>query len=331
MKPRKCFLPIMLIVLLWLAVAACAAPTPASKPAAAPTAAPAAAAPRVVEKVVTQVVEKQVEKVVAATAPAAAGKTANADTVSSAAPYYSETRKIIKNGEMNLLVADTDRALDRVTSIAADSGGYVISSQTTVKSGFKYASMTLGVPVEQFEAVQRQLRALAVEVLSDTASGKDVTDEYVDLQSRLANLEATQARIREFLARANTVEEALKVNAQLTEIEGQIAQVKGRLNYLGGRAAFSTIVVNLEPQRPTPTPSPTPTVTPTPTPVAWRPGETLHDATGTLGAMLRGFGDLLIWLVIVVVPFVLVLGLIIAFVVWLLRKLRKPTRPKANG
>ncbi|MCX6028286.1 MAG: DUF4349 domain-containing protein [Chloroflexi bacterium] len=327
MIPRKRFAPIVLIVLLWLVVAACAAP--------APTAAPAASAPRVVEKVITQVVEKQVvapAKAPAPTqAPAAADKSASADTAGNVSLDYSETRKIIKNGELNLLVADTDRTVDRVTSIAADSGGYIISSQTTVKAGFKYASLTLGVPVEQFEAVQRQLRGLALEVQSDTASGKDVTDEYVDLQSRLANLEATQARIREFLARANTVEEALKVNAQLTEIEGQIAQVKGRLNYLGGRAAFSTIAVNLEPQRPTPTPSPTPTVTPTPTPAVWRPGETFQDATGTLGTMLRGFGDLLIWLVIVVLPFVLLLGLIIAFVAWLLRKLRRRTPPKANG
>ncbi len=318
-RPNRTYL-IVPFILLGLLIAACAAPAPqrstlsAAPAAAAPTAAPAPAkAPAP-----TQV-------------PAAAGKSAEANTTGSVSPYYSETRKIIKNGEMNLLVADTDRGLDQVTSIAADSGGYVISSQTTVKSGFKYATLTIGVPVEQFEAVQRQLRSLAIQVLSDTASGKDVTDEYTDIQSRLANLEATQARIREFLARANTVEEALKVNAQLTEIEGQIAQAKGRLNYLGGRSAFSTILVNLEPQRPTPTPTLTPTPTPTPTPAIWQPGETVRAATGTLSALLRGFGDLLIWLVIVVLPFVIVLGLLIAFIVWLLRKLRRPAPPKANG
>ena len=214
----------------------------------------------------------------------------------SASPYRAN-RLIIKNGEMNLLVANTDRAIDQVTDIAVNSGGYIVSSRTWFDGEFKFATLTMGVPVDQFEAVQRQLRAIAVTVLSDTASGQDVSEEYVDLQSRLTNLEATAARVREFLAQAKTVEEALKVNAQLSELESEIEQVKGRMNYLKDRAAFSTIVVNLEPQRPTPTP------TPTPTPAAWVPGKTVEAATSTLGSLLRTLGDMLIWLVVVVGPF----------------------------
>jgi len=214
----------------------------------------------------------------------------------SASPYRAN-RLIIKNGEMSLLVANTDRAVDQVTDIAVNSGGYVVSSRTWFDGEFKFATLTMGVPVDQFEAVQRQLRAIAVTVLSDTASGQDVSEEYVDLQSRLTNLEATAARIREFLAQAQNVEEALQVNARLTEVENEIEQIKGRMNYLKDRAAFSTIVVNLEPQRPTPTP------TPTPTPAAWLPDKTVEAASGALGNILRALGDLVIWLVVVVGPF----------------------------
>ncbi|HKZ84577.1 MAG TPA: DUF4349 domain-containing protein [Anaerolineae bacterium] len=211
-------------------------------------------------------------------------------------PYRAD-RLIIKNGEMNLLVANTDRAVDQVTDTAVNSGGYIVSSRTWFDGEFKFATLTMGVPVDQFETVQRQLRAIAATVLSDTASGQDVSEEYVDLQSRLTNLEATAARIREFLAQAQNVEEALQVNARLTEVENEIEQIKGRMNYLKDRAAFSTIVVNLEPRRPTPTP------TPTPTPVAWAPGKTVEAATSTLGSLLRTLGDMLIWLVVVVGPF----------------------------
>ena len=214
---------------------------------------------------------------------------------------------------MNLLVAETDRAVDQVTDIAVTSGGYIVSSRTWEQDGIKLATLTMGVPVDQFEAAQRRLRAIAVSVLSDTASGQDVSDEYVDLQSRLTNLEATAARIRDFLAQAKTVEEALKVNAQLSEIEAEIEQIKGRMQYLTDRAAYSTIVVNLEPQRPTPTPTATPTPTPTATPVAWMPDKTFEAASGTLGGMLRMLGDLAIWLGVVVAPFavpVAIVGLI---------------------
>lgn len=231
-------------------------------------------------------------------------------------------RKIIKNGEMNLLVADIDRALDQVTNIAVDSGGYIISSQVAMRGDLKVATLNLGVPVEQFEAVQRQLRSIAAKVVSETASGKDVTDEYVDLQSRLANLEATAARVREFLKQAQTVDEALKVNAQLTEIEGQINQVKGRMNFLRDRSAFSTLLVNLEPVRLTPTPTATLTPTPTPTPVAWRPDETFKTATGILGSVLQWLGDLLIWAIVLIGPILVVAAAIIIVTLWLRQRRR---------
>jgi len=195
------------------------------------------------------------------------------------------------------MVAGTDRAIDQVTDIAVNGGGYIGSSRTWFDGELKFATLTMGVPVDQFEAVQRQLRAIAVTVLSDTASGQDVSDEYVDLQSRLTNLEATAARIREFLDQSKNVEEALQVNARLTEVENEIEQIKGRMNYLKDRSAFSTIVVNLETQRPTPTP------TPTPTPAGWMPEETFEAASGALGRILRTLGDLAIWFGVVVAPF----------------------------
>ena len=227
---------------------------------------------------------------------------------------YQSNRMIIKNGEMNLLVADTDRAIDQVTGIAVDNGGYVVSSKSWTQDELKYASLTMGVPSDQFEATKRRLRAIAVDVLSDTASGQDVSDEYVDQQSRLTNLEATQARIREFLNQAKNVDEALQVNARLTEVEAEIEQVKGRMQYLKDRSAFSTLTINLEPQRPTPTP------TPTATPVGWRPEQTFNQAAGTLTGLLRSLGDLLIWLGVVVAPFAVLALIIWAIVVRARRK-----------
>ena len=249
--------------------------------------------------------------------PAAGGSTsdgvnATIKNPSSASPYQAN-RMIIKNGEMSLMVTSTDRAIDLVTGVAVDSGGYIVSAKTWVQDGYKYATINMGVPSDQFEAVQRQLRTLAIEVLIDTSSGQDVSDEYVDLQSELTNLEATRARIREFLDKATKVEEALQVNAQLTEIEGQIGQVKGRMQYLKDRSAFSTMLVNIEQQRPTPTPYPTAT------PTYWQPGETLSDAGDALGEILRGLGDLVIWLAVVVAP----LAVPVVGVVLVARRARK--------
>lgn len=233
-----------------------------------------------------------------------------------------QSRMIIKNGEMRLLVADTDSAMDRVLQIASDAGGYILSSRTwfdeNVSASDKYASLTLSVPVDQFELVLNRLRGVAVRMLDENATGQDVTAEFVDLGSRLANLRATRDRIRTFLDEAKTVEEALKVNEQLSDVEAQIEEAQGRINYLKGRAAYSTINLTLEPELP-----PTPTPTPTPTATSWNPGATVERATLSLRGLAQGLVEALIWLGVVVLPFVVVIGVIGWGVWYLYRRLRR--------
>lgn len=224
-------------------------------------------------------------------------------------------RMIVKNANIRLMVEDTNVAIDRALQVVGDAGGYIVSSQVWYQdyygNSLKYASVTIGVPVVEFENVMRRLRGLAVDVLDETATGEDVTDQYVDLQSQLTNLEATRARIQEFLKDAKTVDEALRVNQELANIEAQIEQIKGRMNYLNDRSAFSTITVNFEPEFPILTPTPTSTPKPTATPIPWKPADTFNDATSTVTVVYQGIANFLIWLVVVILPIVLPPALIL--------------------
>jgi hypothetical protein len=237
-------------------------------------------------------------------------------------------RMVIKSGEIKLLVKNSDVALDGLTQMVGDVGGYIVSSQIWYAAyngeNYKYATITVSVPADQFETSLRRLRNLAIRVLNESASGEDVTDQYVDLQSELINLEATRDRIKSFLDQAQNVDEALRINQQLSEIEAQIEQVKGRMNYLSDRSAFSTIAVSIEPDLPPIPPTPTPTLMPTATPIAWNPGETWKDSTKTLTSAYQGIVDFLIWFGVVIVPILLPPALII----WLLWKLLR-RKPKA--
>ena len=254
----------------------------------------------------------------AANQPQDAEQTTAASDVAMLNYQSGSVRMVIKDAEMELLVEDTDRAIDQVTQLTADYGGYLISSQSWFDGEFKYAAIRLAVPSQAFETALTNLRHIGVKVVRETGSGQDVSAEYTDLQSRLTNLEATAARVREFLKAAQTVEESLKVNQQLSELEAQIEQIKGQMKYYEGRTAYSTITANLVPQRPTPTPSPTATPTATPTPMpAWNPGHTFNKASNILGILFRATVDLLIWLTVVFGPFVVVLILI----VWLLDRI----------
>ncbi len=225
---------------------------------------------------------------------------------------YSTSRMIIKNAEISLLVEDSDTAIDRTTQIVDDVGGYIISSRVWYQDwgseSYKYSTITIGVPVEEFERTLRRLRDIAVKVTDENAYGEDVSEEYVDLESELTNLEAIRDRIKTFLDRATTVEEALEVNRELSQIEGQIEEIRGRMNYLEDRAAFSTITITITPdlQELIPTPTLTPTVTNTPkptmTPTPWDASKTVVTAKRTLTQTYHGLFEVAIWIGVYLIP-----------------------------
>ncbi len=237
-----------------------------------------------------------------------------ADSPSLPAPR-DPSRRIIKDAALGLEVARLDSALSLVEGIAAQAGGDILESKRLEGQGPRQAFVRLAVPVDQFELVLGRLRAIATVVLADQSSSADVGQEYVDLQSQLASLEATQARIKAFLAQAKNVEEALQVNARLQEVEGQMNTIKGRLQYIAEKSAYSTIAIDLVEQAgtptitPTPSVTPTPTATPSPTPMAaYDPAKPAREAYSVLRVLLRRLSSLVIWLGVVVLPLAALAG-----------------------
>lgn len=241
-------------------------------------------------------------------------------------------RLIIKDGNMTLVVMETDAVLEDAIDLAVDLGGYVISQRIwDDTAGFRFATVQLGVPVDRFEEAMRILRTFGA-VIDESASGQDVTDEYVDLNSRLGNLLATQERLRSFLESAENVEEILAVNDELKKIEEELEIVQGRMTYLADRAAVSTINLTINPLIPTATPTNTPTATPTstptplPTPDAWRPGDTAHTAFVSLENTSTSVADFAIYNGIACGPWLLLMS-IVGYVFW--RILRRKNRSQA--
>jgi hypothetical protein len=328
MNPIRLRAPIpLLVLLLGLLLAGCGG-TPAASPTAAPAgyaleadqlAAAPSAPPMPTPSLMPQATAAPAAEAPTAALAAAAGQGASAPPVAPNDP----SRKIIKDATLTLEVANVDLALSRISGAAAQVGGYVLETRTDqVGPDQRQALLKLAVPVEQFEAMLQRIREAGNRVLSEAASGTDASQEFVDTQSQLANLEATQARIRQFLEQAKTVEEALQVNAQLTGIEGQIGQLKGRLQFLSQRAAYSTIAVQIQ-QPPPPTPTITPTATPEPTPTPeplWNPGRTAAQASATLTTIVQALATSAPWLANWVLPLPRPVGLIVLRARWRRRR-----------
>ncbi|MDW8212192.1 MAG: DUF4349 domain-containing protein [Roseiflexaceae bacterium] len=232
-------------------------------------------------------------------------------------PPASE-RLVIKNASVSLEVASVTEAEAAIRQKAEQLGGFVVSVQTYGSGDSMQSTITFRVPAARFEEALSGVEGLAKKVLSRSVSGDDVTEEYVDLESRLRNLEATRDRLLDLLARADKVEDALQVNQALTDVQGQIEQIKGRMQYLKQSAAMSTITAEL---RPTPPP-----------PViieedAWQP---VHVAREALRGLIE-FGQGLVNLAIVLAIWSPVWLPIVLFLRWAWRKVmrggKKPQAP----
>ena len=225
-------------------------------------------------------------------------------------------RLIIRTADLNLIVTDTEATMSAIIEMIEANGGWVVNSSLyQYNENAKSGNITVRVPVEGFNSAITAIKGLAIEVTSENSSGQDVTEEFVDLSSRLENLEATADRVRNFLDEARNVEEALAVNQELSRLEGEIEVIKGRMQYLSQSAGFSTISINL-----------TPDIAAQPlNPETWQPGVVARESFETLVNVLQGVANFLISTVIVLGPLVLLIGLplwLIVRYVWRRRRQR---------
>jgi hypothetical protein len=160
--------------------------------------------------------------------------------------YTTQERMVIKTANMALVVEDVNSSLLQITNLAAANGGYVVSSDIQENNNRLYANIAFRVDASKFDATLQTLQDLAVDVKSISTSGQDVTEEYVDLDSKLRNLEASETQLLTLMEKAGTVEEILKVQQQLVSTRGDIEVIKGRMQYLEQSSALSYIYASLE-------------------------------------------------------------------------------------
>ncbi len=232
--------------------------------------------------------------------------------LSVAAIQPATTRMIVRSAELRVIVSDTSKAVAEATRSVEAVGGYVAGSQIWRDGELLRARLTLRVPSDKLTPALAQLRAIAKRVENETVTSEDVSEEFVDLEARTRNLEATEEELRQLLvvARQNSrkASDVLEVHTQLTQIRGQIEQVKGRMRYLSQVAAMSSIAMEL-----TPDALAQPVVEP-----GWQPLVVAKNALRTLLRAGQVLANGAIWLLIFGLP----VGLL-AFVLWKgMRRLR---------
>src|SRR5687767_4717918 len=196
------------------------------------------------------------------------------------------TRALILTASISMRAQDPWGAADRAQAVATSLGGEVMSMSQSGKGDDRSASLVLRVPAERFNDALRQLRALSdVEVLSSSVDSKDVTEQFVDLEARLRAKQAEEVRYLALLARAERIEDILRIDQSLAQVRTQIEQLTGQVNSIKTRTTFSTISLSVTPAG----------VLPPSDPKVYDPTRTVERAIAALGVMLRVVADLAIW------------------------------------
>ena len=196
--------------------------------------------------------------------------------------------------------------MKQVSAFATANGGFVVSSYVSKNEVAPTGRITVRIPVNIFDRGVEEIKKFG-DVQSEQVDGQDVTEEYVDLDSQLRNLRATEEQFLAILRQAQKIEDILAVQRELTQIRGQIEQIQGRMKYLKQSAQLATLSVSLSTD-----PSGLPVVDDG---EQWRPLAVIKDALRSLVGLGKNIAELAIWLV-VFIPIWLGFGLVI----WLVRR-----------
>lgn len=243
--------------------------------------------------------------------PALRGKVAT-QSFSESAPIgdtapASIDKKIIKNGNLTLKVNSVDKASENISKIAKDNGGEVFSSNVYNYNNIKSGTVTVKVPVVNFEKAFSEIKKVAAVVVQESTSGEDVTEEYADLQGQLKNKQAEEQQFVNIMAQAQKIQDILDVTQQLSRVRGEIEQLQGRIKFLNSQADMASIAVNLSEDS---------NIT---IADSWRPWQVIKDAVNSLIKKGQGFINFVIVLIITVIP-VAVLYLLLAYIVYRIGK-----------
>ena len=230
------------------------------------------------------------------------------------APEMSNTtdRMVVKVGSLSMVVTDVNETIKNIADYAYKQNGYVVSSNVYKRGLSPYGTLIIKIPAKSFDEGLNEVKSLG-EVVSDSVNGQDVTEEYVDLDAQLRNLQATEKQFLTILAKAEKITDILAVQRELTQVRGQIEQLQGRMKYLRQSADMSTITVDLSTD-----PSVLPSVDNS---KVWKPWAEVKTAARALVEVGKKLVNQLIWLVIFV-PIWLVIGLVVWVVVRVVKKIR---------
>ena len=160
------------------------------------------------------------------------------------------TRMIIHQARISTNVKDLEKAQHNMEQKVKKYDGYIVESNVYLESDeTSSGKMVVRIPEKHFETFLSEAEAEASKVLEKNVTGQDVTEQYVDLSSRVKSKRAVEERLLAFMKDAQKTEDLLKISTDLAKIQEEIEVLVGKINYLENQTSFSTIELTMHEKR----------------------------------------------------------------------------------
>lgn len=150
-------------------------------------------------------------------------------------------RKLIKRGNVNIEVQNLKNAQESVEKWCKDFGGYIESFSENTNS----ANFNLRIPSVKFDEALNSVGEFGT-VKSKNISTQDVSEQFYDLQGRLATKKIMKERLQKYLTQAKDVKDMLQIEKELNNTISEIESMEGRMKRLSGQIEYSSVNIFLE-------------------------------------------------------------------------------------
>jgi hypothetical protein len=204
------------------------------------------------------------------------------------------TPYLVKTLSVTMAVKDTRQTADALQTWISTMDPHAVSEGMNYQqadTNTYNVTMSFLVRASLYPQIQSYLRDYAPQqkgqLIGFQESVQDVTNDYIDTQSRLKNLRSEQARLLDLMTHTQALNDILTIEQRLTDVEGQIEQIEEHVNDLGNQLQFYTVTITLQPlTTPAPPPPPAP---------GWNAGQIFHDAFAASLSFAQGLLSMLIW------------------------------------
>jgi len=150
-------------------------------------------------------------------------------------------KKIIKDGRLAILVSELEKTKSRIDILVKNNGGYYANESFNNSDWESSFNLKIRVPFTNFEKLINDIETGDGEIQYKEIEARDVTDQFIDLETRLENKRNYLIRYNDLLKQAKNVNEILEIEEKIRGLEEEIESTTGRLKYLSDLVDYSTL------------------------------------------------------------------------------------------